>query len=95
MSFLSILKTIEKDVNVGLEVAAGVVGPIDPQLAPILQEIAVVVGGLESIGTTPTATNTSAVVQAVSTISGLKQHVASKQPGSATVTSTTLTTATS
>lgn len=75
MSFLSILKSIEKDVNIGLDVAAGVVGEIDPALAPILNEIATVVGDLEGIGATPNS-STPQLVSAVATVSAVKQHVA-------------------
>jgi len=72
MSFLSVLKTIEADVTKGLEVAAPIVGTFVPAAGPILSEIAEVLLVLEGAGAN-TQTNISGLVQAVATVSAVKQ----------------------
>lgn len=75
MSFLSVLHTIEEDVLKGIAVAAPIVGTFAPAAGPILAEIASIIAALEGIGSTHT--NVSPLVQAVATVSTVKQHAAS------------------
>jgi hypothetical protein len=76
MSFLSVLKTIGEDVEKGIAVALPIVGDFVPQAAPILNEVATVIGNLETAQTQLPQESVSTVVKALSTASTIKQHAA-------------------
>ncbi len=88
MSLKSVLETIGKDIEKGLQVAAPVIGAFDPPLGIILSEIGQLVAAVESVQqatTPPTAPPTpltpeqvSAIVSAVTTITAIKAHPAAK-----------------
>jgi hypothetical protein len=86
MSFKSILATIEKDINIGLEFAAPIIGAFEPGLGPILSAIGGIVGSIEAALGAATATTAapatlpaidlSPVVQQVAYSSAIVQHKA-------------------
>ena len=75
MSFLSILETIGKDVEIGIAAAAPIVGTFVPQVGPILAQAGSIIGDLESAGhPAPTPAAASALVQAVAHVQTVEQH---------------------
>jgi hypothetical protein len=82
MSFLSVLKSVGKDLgHVGTwieeaaKVAAPVVTAIDPPLGAIITGVETVISTLESTSSTPpTAASIQAIVQAVTTIETIKSQ---------------------
>ena len=77
-SFLKIIEDIGKDIVKGVEVVAPVLGAVDPPLAPILQEIALVVAALEGSGAQISASQLSSIVQSVATVTAAKQVPSAK-----------------
>lgn len=69
MSFASIISTIEKDINAGFALVAGVVGTFDPAAGPLLQEIGVAIATVEGVlnAVVPQPTATAAAFPAVAT----------------------------
>lgn len=80
-SFLKALENVGTWILKGVEIAAPVIGAVDPPLAPILMEVAQVVAILEAKGQTVDANSLQAIVQAVAT------HSAVKNPGLSSVSS--------
>lgn len=88
MSFFSILSTIEKDINAGIEFAAPIIGTFFPTLGPILTEIGDVVSTIEgvidvatggqvapnTVGPKPPAIDLSALVQNIAYAQAVRQH---------------------
>jgi hypothetical protein len=85
MSFLSVLKSVGKDLgHVGswieeaAKVAAPIVTAVDPPLGAIITGVESVIATLESASSTPpTAASIQAIVEAVSTIETIKAQASS------------------
>jgi len=90
MSFISVLKTIGNDIEKGLELAAPFISliPGGVAIAPILAEVAQVIGILEQSGQKIDPSVLSAVMQAVTQVHVAKQVPASFKPAVATLTLT-------
>jgi hypothetical protein len=90
MSFLSVLKTIGSDIEKGLKVAEPIVAAIpglNIAVAPILSEVATILGNLEAptpagtaAGPTLTAAQISALIQAVVASAASKQVASAAAP---------------
>lgn len=80
MSFLSVLKSIGKDLgHVGtwiedaIKVAAPAAAVVDPPLGAIITGVETVIGDLQTVGSAPpSAASIQAIVQAVTTIETIK-----------------------
>lgn len=73
MSFISVLETIGKDIVKGVEIAAPIVGTFVPAVGPIFMELATIISQLENKGGAVTNEQLSQLVQAIATISAVKQ----------------------
>jgi len=71
-NFASILKTIGEDIEKGIALAAPIIGEFVPGIGAILSEISAIILALEGTST-PTAANVSPLIQAVATVSAVKQ----------------------
>lgn len=76
MSFLSELRTIGSDIEIGIAAAAPIVGTFVPATTPILAAVETLINGLERIGAPQTTV--SAVTQAVATVNTVQQHIAAQ-----------------
>jgi len=88
MSWISILKSIGTDIEAGIAIASPIIGIVEPEIAPILAEVANIIGILEGQSkntslaagasvpaTQPDAGAVSALVQAIAAVTVVKSVV--------------------